>query len=341
MIASEFRLTPLTILQTLEDAVLRGLQSSPISYRHDLMDDPQVRYPFLYYVLFAHRPELLKDKAPAVTAEELFYNAYYWFLRLTKQREEKHGLDAGIEQQAFQMLEGAACEVDLDLVHELEATVAAEIATNEKEIAVAFSDFSVGEVKRRFGLQLDESEDFFAGVAPVAATSLLAETLREGIPLALAIGTEKARSELIIAPVLLEIRRQLGNAISLFSGVEWTVDPSQGLRGVCDFLLSLSPEQLDIEAPVVAIVEAKKEDMGIGIGQCLAEMVAARFFNQQRQNSIATIYGVVTTGNLWKFLRLVGATAYVDAAEYHIKEVERIVGILLSIFNGLGVPRQA
>src|SRR5262249_14802321 len=150
--------------------------------------------------------------------------------------------------------------------------------TNEKEIAVAFSDFSIAEVKKRFGLQLDESGDFFAATTPVAPGALLADTLREGIPLGLAIGTEKARSELIIAPILVEVRRQLGHAVSLFSGVEWNVDPAQGLRGVCDFLLSLSPEQLDIEAPVITIVEAKKEDMTTGIGQCLAEMVAARIF---------------------------------------------------------------
>jgi hypothetical protein len=339
MIASTWKLIPLPILQRAEDAILRSLGSLPITYRKDLLHDPQYRYPYLYYMLFTHRPDLLRGKAGDLTAEELFYNGYYWFLRLTKQHQASDGFDAGFEQQAAQMLETATCALDLERVHEIEEKVAAEIATNEKEIAVAFSDFSIGEVKRRFGLTVDESEDFFGNVAPVAITPLLAETLREGVPLALAIGTEKARSELIIAPVLLEIRRQLTNAISLFSGVEWTVDPAQGLRGVCDFLLSQSPEQFDIEAPVIAVVEAKKEDMALGIGQCLAEMVAARIFNQQRKNAISTIYGVVTTGNIWKFLRLLEATAYVDVAEYHIKEVERIVGILRSMFKNSGVER--
>ena len=278
MIASEFKLIPLRILHQHEDAILRGLDSLPTMYRKDLLDDPQSRYPYLYYLLFTHWPQLPNGKTAEFTVEDLFYNRYYWFLRVAELHQARHGFDAGFEQQAMQMVETAACHLDLELVVEIEQKVTAEIATNEKEIAVAFSDFTIGEVKRRFGLQLDESADFFAGVAPVAASSLLAETLREGIPLALAIGTEKARSELIIAPVLVEIRRQLAHAISLFSGVEWNVDPSQGLRGVCDFLLSLSPEQLDIEAPVMAVVEAKKEDMGMGIGQCLAEMVAGAHF---------------------------------------------------------------
>src|SRR5690242_9797780 len=100
-------------------------------------------------------------------------------------------------------------------------------------------------------------------------------------------------------------------------------------------------EQLEIEAPVVAVVEAKKEDMGLGLGQCLAEMVAARIFNEQRQNAISPIFGVVTTGNIWKFLRLVETTAYVDVTEYHIKEVERILGILLSMLKNVQHQRGA
>jgi hypothetical protein len=204
----------------------------------------------------------------------------------------------------------------------------------EKGPAVSFSDFTIEETKQRFGLTLDEAGDYFANVAPVAISELLRETLRENVPLALAISTEKARSELIIAPVLVEVRRQLAHRISLFSGVDWTVDASQGLRGTCDFLLSQSREQLTIEAPVVAVVEAKNENMKAGIGQCLAEMVAARLFNQQRKNDIAVVYGVVTTGNNWKFLRLQGTTAYIDVTEYHIKEVERIVGVIVSMFNG-------
>jgi heterodisulfide reductase subunit B len=93
--------------------------------------------------------------------------------------------------------------------------------------------------------------------------------------------------------------------------------------------LSLSAEQLIIEAPVVVIVEAKNENIKQGISQCIAEMVAAQLFNQRRNNAIPTVYGVVTTGSNWKFLQLTGTTVFVDLPEYYIKEVERIVGILV------------
>jgi hypothetical protein len=162
-------------------------------------------------------------------------------------------------------------------------------------------------------------------------SALLREALLENVPLALAISTEKARSELIIAPVLLEARRQAGRRVSLFSGSDFTVDPEQGLNGLCDFLLSLSPEQLTIEAPAVIVVEAKNENMKAGIGQCIAEMLAARLFNERKEQSLPAIHGAVTTGNIWKFLRLTGDTVAIDLVEYHINDVGRIVGILTSM----------
>ncbi len=199
---------------------------------------------------------------------------------------------------------------------------------------MSYSDFTIEEVKLRFSLRLEEDRDLYATIAPVEISPLLRETLAENVPLALAISTEKARSEFIIAPVLLEARRQANHQASLFSGIEFTVDAELGLKGVCDFLLSRSSEQLTIEAPVVAVVEAKNENMKAGIGQCLAEMVAARLFNERKGRDEQAVYGVVTTGNNWKFLQLLGNAAQVDLVEYHIKETGRIIGIIKAMLLG-------
>ena len=198
---------------------------------------------------------------------------------------------------------------------------------------MSYSDFTIDELKQQLGLQLDEATDLFSGVAPVPIGSLLTEILRENVPLALAISTEKARSEMIIAPVLIELRRQMGNAISLFSGAEFNVDAAAGLKGVCDYLVSLSPEQLTITAPVLMVVEAKNENIKGGLAQCMAEMVAAQRFNQQRGRPLPAIHGVVTTGSVWRFLRLVGSVAVVDVVEYYLREIDRLVGILVYIVN--------
>jgi hypothetical protein len=196
---------------------------------------------------------------------------------------------------------------------------------------VPYSEFSIDEVKSRFKLRIAETEEYFANVPPIQVSDFLIRMLAENIPLAVAISTEKARSELIIAPVLLEARRQVQKRVSLFSGVEFTVDQDQGLNGVCDYLLSLSPEQLTIEAPVVAVVEAKNDNLKAGLGQCMAEMVASRLFNQKRERPLTRVYGVVTTGSLWKFLRLEGDVVSLDLREYPISELGRVVGILVSM----------
>ncbi len=171
---------------------------------------------------------------------------------------------------------------------------------------MAYNEFTLDATIQQFGLRLTEDMGYFARrhVAPIS--DLLQQTLLENIPLALAIGTEKARSELIIMPVLLEARRQSQGDVSLFSGVEFNVDIDRGLRGVCDFLFSLSALQSTVQAPVIAVVEAKNDNIKPGLGQCVAEMLAAQTFNERRGNPLPAVYGVVTTGSDWRFLRLQG-----------------------------------
>jgi hypothetical protein len=196
---------------------------------------------------------------------------------------------------------------------------------------MAYGDFTLAELKSRFQLVIDEDQSLFDGFEPVEIPGRLDEFLEENIPLALAIDTEKARSEFIIAPLLAEYRRVLKGRISLFSGVEFNVDFQQGLNGVCDFLVSRSPEQLYVTAPVIVLIEAKNNRIKDGVPQCIAAMVAARLFNEQQGNKVGTLYGVVSTGSLWRFLALRGNQVAIDREEYHIREVGKIFGILVGM----------
>ena len=198
---------------------------------------------------------------------------------------------------------------------------------------MAYSDFTLQKVKSNFNLITEENLDLFAEVQPISPSELLSQTLKETIPLVSAINTEKARSELIITPILLEVRRQLNYQISLFSGIDFNVDTQKGLSGFCDFILTKSTEQYFISSPVVTIVEAKNENIKIGLGQCAAEMIAAQIFNQQESSEIKAIYGAVTTGVAWKFLKLEGETIFIDLNDYYIKEVSKILGILSFTFG--------
>jgi len=198
---------------------------------------------------------------------------------------------------------------------------------------MAYSNFTLRQVEKDFHLQIEEKIDLYAHVQAIAPSDDLKRILTENIPLALAINTEKARSEFLIAPTLLELRRRSPIPISLFSGTEFSISPEQGLSGYCDYLISLSKQQLMISAPVIAIVEAKNEDIKSGLGQCIAEMVAAQLFNELENNDIDTIYGIVTSGEIWKFLQISEQNVAIDLTDHYINNIDKIIGILLSFIS--------
>ena len=133
---------------------------------------------------------------------------------------------------------------------------------------------------------------------------------------------------MIVAPVLLEVKRILHSKVSVFSGRDFTVDKSLGLNGICDFLISRSPEQLEIEAPVIVLVEAKRDNLNSGLGQCMAEMIASQRFNEQNNVLTPTLYGATTSGTAWRFLKLEGTIVTIDLTDYALQPVDRILGML-------------
>jgi len=196
---------------------------------------------------------------------------------------------------------------------------------------MAYSDFSIEMLKRDFGLTIVEDQPIFPVTPTIEVPESLSRLLERYIPLALNISTEKARSEFMIAPVLAEFKFLHRDRISLFSGVEFNVDEQRGLKGRCDYIISKNREQLVVSAPICVLVEAKNENIIGGIPQCLAEMIAAREFNQAKGNPMPAVFGAVTTGSLWRFLRLSGTEALVDTTEYPIQKLDQILGILQTI----------
>lgn len=155
-------------------------------------------------------------------------------------------------------------------------------------------------------------------------------TLEENVPLALNINTEKARSEFIIAPVMLEIRHLLQRQVSIFSGIEFNVDATRDLNGFCDFILSHSSNQVFLQVPVVCLVEAKNDNMKAGYAQCMAVMIAAQLYNIEQGRQINSILGVVTTGSNWRFFKLEGRIISIDFDEYLISRINKILSILVA-----------
>ena len=196
---------------------------------------------------------------------------------------------------------------------------------------MAYSHFTLSAARKAFELETVRSIGLFSQTEPVEPSAELTRALAKKAPLAVAIATEKAKSELIVSEVLFELREHFEQRVSLFSGIDFTVDADAGLVGVCDFLVSLSPEQFELEAPVIVLVEAKRDNLTSGLGQCVAEMVAAQHFNAEHGNDIPCIYGATTSGIDWLFLKLEGQTLHIDMDVHTIERCDKLLGILASM----------
>jgi len=193
---------------------------------------------------------------------------------------------------------------------------------------MAYSDFTLDQVVKLLGVTV-QRVDLFPALTPLPVSEWLSETLARGIELAFF--SEKARSEFIVSPVLLETRGLSHNSFTIYSGQRLDVAPEKGLVGECDFILGASPTIPMLQSPLVTIVEAKKNDIEAGLGQCVAQMGGARIFNERAGSDVGPIFGCVTTGENWQFLRLDESVVSIDRTRYYIDKL----GLLLAVWQAV------
>jgi hypothetical protein len=197
---------------------------------------------------------------------------------------------------------------------------------------MAYNNFTLDSVKQQFKLGIID-ERFCESLISVEPQQSMLDIFNQSFRLAEVARTEKAKSELLVSPILVEARRLASEQVQLFSGEEFNVDRERGLNGFCDFLFSRSQNPFTIDAPVLMLVEAKRGEIETGLGQCVAEMLAAQFYNQSQEQSIPVIYGCVTSGTLWQFLKLKGSNVTIDPTNYLVTPVQKILGILKWILS--------
>jgi hypothetical protein len=174
--------------------------------------------------------------------------------------------------------------------------------------------------------------DWLTPTATVPPSNLLLQLF--DINLKLPLFTEKAKSELIITPILNDVWAKNQTAFTIYSGYNFEVDKKRGLNGFCDYLLAKMPQSVFINTPVFAIVEAKNEqDLPYALPQCVAEMYAARIFNETRQKEIPIIYGAITSGFEWMFLKLEGNLATLDPKRYFLNDLPALLGAIQTIID--------
>jgi len=195
---------------------------------------------------------------------------------------------------------------------------------------MSYREFTLANVQKTFEIT-SRVAPLFGAVGSIAPSPWLKETLEHGKELAPV--SEKARSEFIVAPVLIACRALFQKNIHVFSGIRLDVAAELGLVGECDFIIGRSTSIYVLQAPLLVILEAKKNDVEVGIGQCAAQMIGAQMFNERELRPIPAVFGCVTTGEAWQFLKLEGKELRIDANRYFINEPEKILWILAEIIK--------
>jgi hypothetical protein len=191
---------------------------------------------------------------------------------------------------------------------------------------MTYLDFSLDILQRDFAIKVHD-QALFDPLGDLVPSAQLQNHLQAiaGV----AIVSEKARSEFIVAPILVECRERMQRRINIFSGVRLDVDAERGLKGECDFILARSESRYAVQAPIMVILEAKKHDMDEGLGQCTAQLLGAYRYNEREGKPVAHLYGCVTTGESWQFLKIAGNNLQIHPERFAIKEVSRILWFLM------------
>jgi hypothetical protein len=191
---------------------------------------------------------------------------------------------------------------------------------------MSYSQHNLASLRRAFDLKIRD-QLLFEPIGTLEPSAWLAETLAKGQDLA--VTSEKARGEFIVAPVLMDCRTILGHDLRIFSGAQFDIDPDRGLNGECDFILARSESSQVFRAPLMVVLEAKKHDIEVGIGQCAAQLLGVRLYNEREGMAVSSVYGCVTNGTSWQFLRLSGNELSIHPELLPIQELSKILWFLV------------
>ena len=193
-----------------------------------------------------------------------------------------------------------------------------------------YSSFSFKAVKKQFGLKSVKGV-LFDNLEPIEPSDWLRDSLKKTSKMAIV--SEKSRSEWIVSPIMVEIKSLNEDKMNVLSGENMDVDKEQSLRGECDFIFVKDPDTFSVESLIFCLVEAERNDLTMGIGQCAAQMVGARMLNEQDGINFPVIYGCVTTGLEWQFLKLDSQLFTIENSVRYINELPQLLGIFQRIID--------
>jgi hypothetical protein len=192
-----------------------------------------------------------------------------------------------------------------------------------------YSKFTLDLIEKRFGIQ-NQVSLLFEKTPKVEPSDWLKNSLQTAKELP--VRSEKAKSETIVFPILVEMRNRNEKFFTIYSGDSLNADSLQELEGECDFILAKDTGTFNISVPIFQLLEAKKNDVEIGVPQCAAQMIGAKIFNENKGVYLEKIYGCVTTGKEWLFMKLEDKL-YIDKRTYSLENIEELLGVFQVIID--------
>lgn len=196
---------------------------------------------------------------------------------------------------------------------------------------MAYSNFTLDTLYSEFGIENEIKSIFTENISPIIATDFLNESLAlaKNIPKR----SEKAKSEFVVLPILVELIKKNIDFITIHSGENLIADKKQGLVGECDYILTKNTHTHNINLPILSVLEAKKDDIDAGIAQCAAQLYGARIFNERSGIKLPYLYGCITNSKEWQFIRLTESLIEIHNQSYFLSEVENILGVFQYIID--------
>lgn len=198
------------------------------------------------------------------------------------------------------------------------------------KIPSSYRYYKLTDLETICGITNETVPKLFDDVPFVTPSEVLTLVLERNLQIPLT--NKKAKSEFVVAPILAEMWF-INQRFKPLSGLTFNIETSKGLKGVCDFLISAKSNASELQAPIFFVFEAKNDAVEDWYGQCGAEMYAARIFNEREGNNINIIYGAVTNGFTWQFLKLEGQTLFIDSQRYGTANLPQLLGAIQKIYN--------
>ena len=195
---------------------------------------------------------------------------------------------------------------------------------------MAYSKFTSSKVREELQIE-DKYQLLFTEIALCEPSDWLKMSLKMGKNIAFF--SEKSRSEAIIFPILVELQNKNEGRFSIYSGANLEADTQKELTGECDFILGQGEQKYELDAPIFCMIEAKDQDLKKAMPQCIAQMEGAHIYNEKHGKDISVIWGCVTTGAEWLFLKLEGQIVWIDTERYYLKNLPELLGVFQAIMN--------